>query len=234
MSGFIDIASRILSQAEGRVEIAAQNIANANTPSYKRRLSFASVMAEAGSSPEAQTQASTIVDFTPGKPIHTGNSLDITVIGDGFLAVRTPTGLAYLRGGQFQRDSSGRVVTADGYPLQLQGGGDLTAKSGDFQVQSDGAVVEGGEALGKLALFDLVDRQAARREGSGLFRAEDANVVTRDGAVVRQGSLEASNVSAGEEMVSVMEALRRAESGQRLVTIYDDLMGRVLSTFGQA
>jgi hypothetical protein len=34
-------------------------------------------------------------------------------------------------------------------------------------------------------------------------------------------------------MVGMMEALRRAESGQRLVLTYDDLMGRALNAFGQ-
>jgi flagellar basal body rod protein FlgG len=35
-------------------------------------------------------------------------------------------------------------------------------------------------------------------------------------------------------MVTMMEALRRAESAQRLVNAYDDILGRALSTFGKA
>jgi len=35
-------------------------------------------------------------------------------------------------------------------------------------------------------------------------------------------------------MISMMEALRRAETGQRLVGVYDDLMGRVLTSLGQS
>jgi flagellar basal body rod protein FlgG len=50
---------------------------------------------------------------------------------------------------------------------------------------------------------------------------------------VRQGAIEASNVSTGVEMVDMMAAIRRAESGQRLVNVYDDLMGRALTLFGQ-
>ena len=45
--------------------------------------------------------------------------------------------------------------------------------------------------------------------------------------------LETSNVNMGDEMVAMMEAVRRAETGQRLVTTYDDLMGRALNLFGQ-
>jgi hypothetical protein len=35
-------------------------------------------------------------------------------------------------------------------------------------------------------------------------------------------------------MVTIMGALRRAQTGQRLAMVYDDLMGRVLQTFGQS
>ncbi len=45
--------------------------------------------------------------------------------------------------------------------------------------------------------------------------------------------IEGSNVSLGEEMVSIMQSLRGAEAGQKLVNVYDDLMGRAISTFGQ-
>jgi flagellar basal body rod protein FlgG len=34
-------------------------------------------------------------------------------------------------------------------------------------------------------------------------------------------------------MVSMMEALRRAEAGQRVMNVYDDLMGRAITTFGE-
>ena len=35
-------------------------------------------------------------------------------------------------------------------------------------------------------------------------------------------------------MVTIMAALRRAETGQRLANVYDDLMARVLQSVGQA
>jgi flagellar basal-body rod protein FlgF len=50
---------------------------------------------------------------------------------------------------------------------------------------------------------------------------------------IRQGTLEASNVVNGADMVSIMESMRRAEVGQKLVHTYDDMLGRVISTLGQ-
>jgi flagellar basal-body rod protein FlgG len=45
--------------------------------------------------------------------------------------------------------------------------------------------------------------------------------------------VEASNVAMGEEMVTMMAALRQAENGARIVQLYDDLLGRAITTFGQ-
>jgi flagellar basal-body rod protein FlgG len=46
--------------------------------------------------------------------------------------------------------------------------------------------------------------------------------------------IENSNVSVGDEMVTMMTALRQSEGGARLVQVYDDLLGRALSTLGQS
>jgi flagellar basal-body rod protein FlgF len=50
---------------------------------------------------------------------------------------------------------------------------------------------------------------------------------------VQQGAYEASNVTTGDEMVLMMEALRRAEAGQRVMNVYDDLLGRAVTSFGE-
>ena len=50
--------------------------------------------------------------------------------------------------------------------------------------------------------------------------------------MIRQGMVESSNVSMGDEMVTMMAAMRQAEGGARLVQVYDELMGRALTTLG--
>ena len=52
-------------------------------------------------------------------------------------------------------------------------------------------------------------------------------------ATVRQGMVETANVSLAEEMTQSMAALREAESGARLIQLYDELMSRVATAFGQ-
>ncbi|WCM29993.1 hypothetical protein NDN01_25485 [Sphingomonas sp. QA11] len=67
-----------------------------------------------------------------------------------------------------------------------------------------------------------------------LFRLGTGEAEEVADPLVRQGMTEASNVSVGDEMVTMMAALRQAESGARLVQTYDDLLGRAITTFGQS
>jgi flagellar basal-body rod protein FlgF len=68
--------------------------------------------------------------------------------------------------------------------------------------------------------------------GGSLFAITDDQVEEVAAPELRQGMIEASNVALADEMVSMMEALRTAESGAKLVQTYDDLMGKAVSAFG--
>lgn len=230
-----EIAADILARAERRAETAAQNITNASTPGYRRRISFSEAMDAAtapGTSPRLRENA-TAADFTAGQLTQTGSPTDLAIAGGGFFAVRAGDTVAYTRQGQFRRDGEGRLVTSAGMVLQAEGGGDIVVGDGAFTVAVDGTVTRNGEPVGRIALVDFDDRHALRAADGGAFSAGDAEPHPVDTPVIRQGMTESSNVNMGDEMVAMMEAVRRAETGQRLVTTYDDLMGRALNLFGQ-
>jgi flagellar basal-body rod protein FlgG len=230
MGNFIDIASSVLSQATQRVELSAQNIANITTPGFKRHLSFASLVTASGRDGASPSS----LDFSPGKIVNTGNPLDLAIMGKGFFTVASSNGVFYTRAGQFQRDGDGRLVNAQGFALQADDGGDLTIKTDKaFQILADGTVVEDGQPTAKIAVVSLNDPQSARYVDGGVLSVGTSGTSSLETPVIRQGAYEASNVSDGDEMVSIMAALRQAEAGQKLVNVYDDMMGRVLETFGQ-
>lgn len=243
MGDLIDNVASVISQSERRVEVSAQNIANIATPGYKRVLSFEATLAagDAGSGvarssdPAGATTAAAnvVTDFSTGKRMGTGNPNDLAILGGGFFVVQGPDGPLYTRAGQFHRNADGRLLTTQGYALQSDGGGDLVLKTGTFKVQADGTVMQAGEAVGRIALVDFVDRSAAASVEGGFFSAPDAQVSKVESATIDQGALEASNVSAGAEMVSIMAALRSAQSGARMANLYDDLLGRAITAFGQ-
>jgi flagellar basal body rod protein FlgG len=161
--------------------------------------------------------------------------LDLAILGNGFFVVSSGNALFYTRAGQFQRDGDGRLVTAQGLALQAKGGGDLVLGTDKaWKVLEDGTVVEDGQSTARLAVVTLEDPKAIAYADNGALSAPSSSVASLDAPVIRQGAYEASNVSGASEMVAIMLALRQAETGQKLVSVYDDLMGRVIENLSTA
>ncbi|HYF23049.1 MAG TPA: flagellar hook basal-body protein [Caulobacteraceae bacterium] len=229
MSRIAEIGSQVLARAERRVEVSAENIANATKPGFQRRIAFDLPLGE-----PAAANRSLGLDFKPGALVETGRPLDLALGGAGFFVLQGPDGPIYTRQGAFRREADGRVVDAYARPLQVQGGGDLTVENDAVEILPDGTVLEAGAPVARIEVVAFADPSALRLAADGLSAAPEAEARRVDRPALRQGAYEASNVSTGDEMVAIMEALRRAESGQRLINVYDDLMGRALSAFGQA
>jgi flagellar basal-body rod protein FlgF len=233
--GLIEIGEVIISRASQRVEVAAQNIANMTTAGYKaRHQSFAAMTSIQDSSTVfAPAPDKAMIDFTGGKLQNTGNAFDLALAGRGFFVVRSGSETLYTRDGQFTRDADGHLVTANGALLQA-GGGDVTVGAGAMTVLADGTIMQDGQPADRIAVADFADTAVLTDAGAGLFAAPSGAATDLATPAIRQGALETSNISTADEMLSVMAAMRGAESGQRVVQTYDDLMGRALTAFGQS
>jgi flagellar basal-body rod protein FlgF len=231
MASLTDFAVATLSQAQRRVEIAAQNIVNSTTPAYKRRVAFSTLLGDLNTGHVETPSVNAAIDFRNGKLTQTGKPTDLAISGPGYFALRSHNSIVYSRAGQFSIDKDGRLVNAQGFSLQLASGSDLVVRLSDFQVRVDGTVIEKGNALGRVAVFTVAD-QSRLEPIDGNFRARGLELSVSEHAQVQQGTVETSNVSSGDEMVVMMESLRRAEAGQRVMNVYDDLMGRVITSFG--
>src|SRR5579862_6385376 len=121
------------------IDNIANNLANANTTGFKaRRTQFQDLLYQSFAQPGAAAGAQTVVPsglqlglgtrpsgnsivFTQGSFQETDNPLDLAIQGKGFFQIRKPDGTtAYSRGGSFQLDRDGNVVTAAGDPLEPQ------------------------------------------------------------------------------------------------------------------
>lgn len=215
-----------------RIELAAQNIANVSTPGYRSYRAFADALEPVGLSAKADPQRTVSVDFASGKLQSTGNPLDLAISGPGFFELHSADGVFYTRNGQFVRDAEGDIATLQGLKLQSTNG-DIRLSGTAVKVVADGAILDGEEPVARLAVVDFDDLNVLEPAGGGLFRAPSGAAHQLEAPQIRQGMLENSNVSVANEMVSIMASLRSAEGGQRVVQIYDDLMGRAITTFGQ-
>lgn len=233
MDDLMATARVLMAQETRRVEASAHNIANASTPGFKSEVAFQELLPDiglGGSEPAVPIRLAT--DFRAGKLVHTGNPYDLSIEGDGFFAVGSPDGTAYTRAGAFHRDDSGRLVTTQGWPVQSDGGGDITLSGGAWSVEGDGTVIDDGNPVATLGVFTVADPAAMRRTSDGLFTSGAMTAATGSDVHVRQGFVESSNVAVGDDMVRVMGAMRRVESGQKLVQAYDDMIGNVLQRMG--
>ena len=195
----------------------------------------------AAQAPAASRAMRRATDFAAGKLQHTGNPYDLSVAGPGFLQLATERGFVYARTAALHRDGEGRLVTAQGWRLQAAGGGDVSVSGEDWKLERDGTVVDAGNPSSAVRLVEFDELERLTRAGGNAFAApDDARMRERlpgaHGAAlasaVQQGYLEAANVSVGDDMVQIMEAMRRIESAQKLVHAYDDMVGSALQRLG--
>lgn len=233
-----------------RLDIISNNIANTNTPGFKKdRLAFETQLKQASESavnPPGGGDAAPMfsgdrfyTDFSPG-PIHqTGNELDVAIDGDGFFSVTTPNGVAYTRQGNFKMDVTGRLVTADGYPLNPQI--IIPENATQITVGNDGtvAVMLPAETtpvtVGTLQVFDFPKPYNLRKEGSALFVPNNPATVPEPSltVAVSQGAIEGANVSTIAEMVMLIENSRYFEACTKVVKSFDDMASKAANELGK-
>lgn len=230
LAGLVESARAILASSERSLETVSNNVSNVSTPGFKRQISFSDVLSDVDA-PDSNSRLR--ADFTQGAMSASGNPLDFAISGPGFFQLRSGSEIFYSRQGHFKVSSDRSVVTSQGYALQQAGGGDLVLDSGQIELLEDGTILVDGRPGGRVALFVPREGASLVPATGTLFRADLSSMEEATSVRLRQGMVEGSNVSLGSEMVTMMTAVREAESGARLLQVYDDLIGRAITTFGQ-
>ena len=229
---FVESASEILAISERKLEAVAQNISNVATAGYKSRQIFETLLSKSREADSKVLADQVKTTFLAGSIRESSNPYDLALGGPGFFVVRKAGSTFYTRSGQFERDAQGHLVTTNGFFLQSTSG-DIVLRGTKFAINSDGLVFDDDEPVGHIAVVDFADKSLLSPAGPSLFRALDGSGEEVPMPSVRQGALEMSNTSLSQEMLSLMAAMRQAETGQRLFQLYDDLLGRAVTSFGQ-
>jgi flagellar basal-body rod protein FlgF len=209
------------------IDIVANNIANIDTDGYKAdNATFGEFLTShardkqfAGNDQRVSfvQDRSTWIDMSPGAVQRTGNPLDIAIDGKGYLAVQTPRGQRYTRNGSLSINSTGTLVTSEGYQV-LGAGGPITFQNTDHDITiaENGTITvrEGSSTAdsqrGQLQIVGFDQPQVLQKDGGSTFMAP-ANVVAGpppQGTRVVQGSIEKSNVRGVYEMTRMIEITR--------------------------
>lgn len=213
-----------------RLGTIAQNLSNTATPGYKRAVPTARPFLLEGSEPAVETSGA---DLRHASLRPTGEALDLAIDGDGFFEVQTEAGLAYTRRGDFRLDAAGRLVTHAGHVVLGQGG-PLVLDTASPTIDRSGRLFDGDKPLGQLKVVAFADARALSRSADGLFTTSQAPTVQPESeARLRQGHLEASNVSPAAEMVRLMETVRHFEASQKVIQGIDEMTERALRKLGE-
>jgi flagellar basal-body rod protein FlgG len=226
-----------------RMDIISNNLANANTPGFKKDKMLFEGMLAGNVNPPAVPQGMTAdpilqkenvyIDYSQGPVGQTGNSLDLAIDGDGFFVVETPSGPAYTRQGNFHVGADGTLVTVDGYPVMGQGGA-IRVQGSKVDINAKGEVAVDGNSAGTINIVDFPKPYNLTKAAGAMFTPVDpqASPQTASG-VVRQGFLEGSNVETISEMVQMIETSRYFDACQRVVRSYDDIAAKATSDLGR-
>ena len=155
-------ASAMIAQMR-RIDVLSNNLANVNTPSFKRDSTLMKAFPEmlirrinddgvrvipigsydlmpvVGKMGTGVEVNEVYTRFIQGSLKQTENAFDLALDGKGFFSVMTEEGERYTRNGSFLIDSDGYLVTKEGYRV-LGVNGTMQSKKNNFLVDEDGNV----------------------------------------------------------------------------------------------
>ncbi len=247
---------------ELNVQVISNNIANINTTSYKKQtaafqdLIYEHVRRVGAQASDQGTILPVGIDLgggvktvgtprtmTQGTLSMTGNDLDVAITGEGFFKIQMPDGtFQYTRDGTFQMDNQGRIVTAQGNPVQPtitipNNASGLTVNAqGQVSVTLPGSTAS--SIIGQIGLTRFINNGGLNPVGSNQYTDTPSSGPPQDGTAnaegygsITQGSLEQSNVDVVSEMSNLITAQRAYEMNSKVISAADQMMQTTTALF---
>jgi flagellar basal body rod protein FlgG len=228
-----------------RQAVAADNLANANTPGFKESRTaqsdfelelIRSTGGPLGPLATAAVPVGLALDRSMGPLDTTGSPTDLAVSGDGLFVIGTAAGIAFTRAGDFAIDAAGRLTTQAGEPVLDSAGQPIVVPGGAsaLSVGQDGTVAGTGQRIALVAW-----------PAGGLERAGGTLLVVPSGApailppfgpangtaatgTILQGELERSNVDLAGAMSELIGYQRSLALNARALSMQDETLGEAV------
>ena len=245
-----------MSTQQFAMDVLSNNLANVNTTGFKKsRAEFQDLLYEhlrrAGTVDSLGQQlplglevghgarpVATQKIFSSGEVQITNNPLDLMINGDGFFQISMPDGTIRLtRDGSFKSDAEGRIVTADGHPLEPPIS--IPSEATGISIRSNGQVEinlpsgQANQVVGQIQLARVMNPAGMESEGKNLYSTTDASgeiVLGTPGlqgvGELGQGQLEASNVKVIDEMVNLITTQRAYEANSKTIKAADEMLSQ--------
>ena len=212
----------------------ANNLANINTTGFRQDFEQFRAMPVFGEGLPSRVYSMTErpqTDYQQGSVISTGRELDISVQGDGFIAVVGKDGReGYTRAGDLHITETGQLLTGTGLQVMGEGGPIAIPPAEKVEIAGDGTIsirpIGGAES--EVAILDRIklvkpELQNVFKDQDGLMRMMDGSEAPVDATVkVSSGSLESSNVNAVGAMVKMIELQRQYEMQVKMMSAAEE------------
>jgi flagellar basal-body rod protein FlgG len=240
----LNTAATGMAAQELSVQVIANNIANLQTTGYKKQtvafqdLIYQHIRRVGAQSSDQGTILPVGIDLgggvktvgtprmmTQGTLSQTGNDLDLAITGEGFFKVLQPDGtFQYTRDGTFQMDNQGRIVTAQGNPVQPTITVPNNSSGLTVNAQGQVSVTLPGSTTSSIGNNQFTDTPSSGPPQDGLANAEGYGSLT-------QGSLEQANVDVVSEMSNMIAAQRAYEMNSKVISAADQMMQATSALF---
>lgn len=207
----------------------ANNLANVDTTSFKRRTATAETQGGFHSLLDRQLTAVQYrerSDMQRGTLRETGNRFDVAIDGSAWLRVQDDKGQRYYtRNGQLQLGADGKLTTRDGLTVLdpqnqpiLLGAGEEAPSDLTFSPNGSIANPVTGQTYGPIALVQLPRPEALVPVGKSLYADPENQRTTASGDGLTQGYLEGSNVDSLSELVQMIAVERSFTATQKALS----------------
>jgi len=232
--GGISSALSALKAFSKKVSNTSNNVANINTAGFKKRTTS---FQESGNLRGVKVSSNQPV-HTQGPLIPTNNPLNIAVNGQGFFRVSLPNGgTGYSRDGNLKKDSTGRLVTSNGNPIEpeisIPGNATGVSVSGSGQVSA--TINRQSQAIGQIELSSFQNSGGLASLGNNLLSASNASGPAVNGipgtgglGTIIQGSIESSNVDIVEESINLITSSAGYKANIKSIKAQNELLGTIL------
>lgn len=237
-----------------RLDVIANNIANASTTGYKQEgvtsQSFDDMLGIKVRDYSVETNeiigkmtlgvkiGEVYTNHTQGSLRTTGNTFDLALDGAGFFTVRvTDTNgvdhIRYTRAGNYTITRDGYVTDADGNRLQSEAGDLIVPTDAEIVFDTDGTVYANGEIIDKITITDFEDYDYLKKYADTMYEPVDGATQKETVAAVRQGFLEQSNVNVVQEMTQMIAITRAYEANQKVIQTMDGTLDQAVNSVGR-
>ncbi|WP_290061115.1 flagellar hook-basal body complex protein [Paraclostridium bifermentans] len=231
--------------SQSNIDLISNNITNSQTVGYKKLdANFLDLYQESlhkNSYPTSSTSVRTGTgsrisqatrNYEQGAIKETKINTNLAIDGDGFFRVmRSDGSYAYTRNGEFNLDSTGKLVDDKGNILDIQplngNGKNINLKNGDLSIHKNGEIYLDNNKVGVINLYQPKGDADFVSVGDNLFTAKPTNVEAVQNKSILQGHVEMSNVNMQDEMVNLIMAQRSFQYNSKGIQVGDDMWSMV-------